>query len=103
MFKLQSSYLQGFNIDEFVVVWWTERTGSGAEDSMETNEAAAALLNMESPNNILDEKRMSKFILCSTIFKMVANISSLIQHCSYFDPFFMVYSCCVCVPVPLYV
>ncbi|XP_010730296.2 ETS-related transcription factor Elf-1 isoform X2 [Larimichthys crocea] len=36
----------------------TERTGSGAEDSMETNEAAAALLNMESPNNILDEKRM---------------------------------------------
>lgn len=26
---------------------------------METNEAAAALLNMESPNNILDEKRMS--------------------------------------------
>lgn len=27
---------------------------------METNEAAAALLNMESPNNILDEKRMSK-------------------------------------------
>ncbi|XP_051277266.1 ETS-related transcription factor Elf-1 isoform X2 [Dicentrarchus labrax] len=31
---------------------------SGAEDSMETNEAAAALLNMESPNNILDEKRM---------------------------------------------
>ncbi|KAJ0049774.1 hypothetical protein NL108_003538, partial [Boleophthalmus pectinirostris] len=33
-------------------------TVSGAEDSMETNEAAAALLNMESPNNILDEKRM---------------------------------------------
>ncbi|XP_056898389.1 ETS-related transcription factor Elf-1 isoform X2 [Takifugu flavidus] len=31
---------------------------SGPEDSMETNEAAAALLNMESPNNILDEKRM---------------------------------------------
>lgn len=27
---------------------------------METNEAAAALLNMESPNNILDEKRMRK-------------------------------------------
>lgn len=26
---------------------------------METSEAAAALLNMESPNNILDEKRMS--------------------------------------------
>ncbi|XP_059202618.1 ETS-related transcription factor Elf-1 isoform X2 [Centropristis striata] len=36
----------------------TETTVSGAEDSMETNEAAAALLNMESPNNILDEKRM---------------------------------------------
>ncbi|XP_041846170.1 ETS-related transcription factor Elf-1 [Melanotaenia boesemani] len=35
-----------------------ETTVSGAEDSMETNEAAAALLNMESPNNILDEKRM---------------------------------------------
>lgn len=43
-----------------VVVWWTETAVSGAEDSMETNEAAAALLNMESPNNILDEKRMSK-------------------------------------------
>lgn len=42
------------------VVWWTETAVSGAEDSMETNEAAAALLNMESPNNILDEKRMSK-------------------------------------------
>ncbi|XP_019730277.1 ETS-related transcription factor Elf-1 isoform X2 [Hippocampus comes] len=33
-------------------------TVSATEDSMETNEAAAALLNMESPNNILDEKRM---------------------------------------------
>ncbi|XP_061747919.1 ETS-related transcription factor Elf-1 [Nerophis ophidion] len=31
---------------------------TGAEDRMETNEAAAALLSMESPNNILDEKRM---------------------------------------------
>lgn len=46
-----------------VVVWWTETAVSGAEDSMETNEAAAALLNMESPNNILDEKRMSKLPL----------------------------------------
>lgn len=36
----------------------SETTVSGAEDSMETNAAAAALLNMESPNNILDEKRM---------------------------------------------
>eukprot|EP00063_Salmo_salar_P092401 XP_014067236.1 PREDICTED: ETS-related transcription factor Elf-4-like [Salmo salar] len=36
----------------------SETTVSGTEDSMETNEAAAALLNMESPNNILDEKRM---------------------------------------------
>ncbi|XP_029917700.1 ETS-related transcription factor Elf-1 isoform X2 [Myripristis murdjan] len=36
----------------------SETTPSGTEDSMETNEAAAALLNMESPNNILDEKRM---------------------------------------------
>ncbi|KAG7224778.1 hypothetical protein INR49_013491, partial [Caranx melampygus] len=36
----------------------SETTVSGAEDSIETNEAAAALLNMESPNNILDEKRM---------------------------------------------
>ncbi|CAJ1058913.1 ETS-related transcription factor Elf-1-like isoform X2 [Xyrichtys novacula] len=36
----------------------SETTVSGPEDSMETNEAAAALLNMESPNNILDEKRM---------------------------------------------
>lgn len=43
-----------------VLSWWTETAVSGAEDSMETNEAAAALLNMESPNNILDEKRMSK-------------------------------------------
>lgn len=43
-----------------VVIWWTDTAVSGAEDSMETNEAAAALLNMESPNNILDEKRMSK-------------------------------------------
>ncbi len=31
---------------------------SGGEDNMETIEAAEALLNMESPNNILDEKRM---------------------------------------------
>ncbi|KAM3867368.1 ETS-related transcription factor Elf-1 [Diretmus argenteus] len=36
----------------------SETTVSGTDDSMETNEAAAALLNMESPNNILDEKRM---------------------------------------------
>ncbi|XP_054453854.1 ETS-related transcription factor Elf-1 isoform X3 [Anoplopoma fimbria] len=36
----------------------SETSVSGPEDSMETNEAAAALLNMESPNNILDEKRM---------------------------------------------
>lgn len=34
---------------------------------METNEAAAALLNMESPNNILDEKRMSKLICICVI------------------------------------
>ncbi|XP_042626065.1 ETS-related transcription factor Elf-1 isoform X1 [Cyprinus carpio] len=31
---------------------------SSGEDNMETIEAAEALLNMESPNNILDEKRM---------------------------------------------
>ncbi|CAB1456242.1 unnamed protein product [Pleuronectes platessa] len=36
----------------------SETTVSDGEDSMETSEAAAALLNMESPNNILDEKRM---------------------------------------------
>ncbi|KAM4621618.1 ETS-related transcription factor Elf-1 [Polymixia lowei] len=36
----------------------SETTVSGTEESMETSEAAAALLNMESPNNILDEKRM---------------------------------------------
>ncbi|KAG7259961.1 hypothetical protein CRUP_012830 [Coryphaenoides rupestris] len=36
----------------------TETSVSGPEDSIETSEAAAALLNMESPNNILDEKRM---------------------------------------------
>ncbi|MEQ2167170.1 hypothetical protein GOODEAATRI_001346 [Goodea atripinnis] len=36
----------------------SEARVSRADDSMETNEAAAVLLNMESPNNILDEKRM---------------------------------------------
>ncbi|CAN9515170.1 unnamed protein product [Ophioblennius macclurei] len=36
----------------------SETAVSGTEDNMETNEAAAALLSMESPNNILDEKRM---------------------------------------------
>ncbi|KAL2077505.1 hypothetical protein ACEWY4_027009 [Coilia grayii] len=36
----------------------SETTVSGAEDNMETVEAAEVLLNMESPNNILDEKRM---------------------------------------------
>ncbi|XP_051505175.1 ETS-related transcription factor Elf-1-like isoform X1 [Myxocyprinus asiaticus] len=35
-----------------------ETSVSGGEDNMETIEAAEALLNMESPNNILDEKRM---------------------------------------------
>ncbi|XP_061089828.1 LOW QUALITY PROTEIN: ETS-related transcription factor Elf-1-like [Conger conger] len=35
-----------------------ETAGSDPGDNMETVEAAAALLNMESPNNILDEKRM---------------------------------------------
>ncbi|KAJ3588572.1 hypothetical protein NHX12_012164 [Muraenolepis orangiensis] len=35
-----------------------ESNVSGSEDNIETSEAAAALLNMESPNNILDEKRM---------------------------------------------
>lgn len=53
---------------------------------METNEAAAALLNMESPNNILDEKRMSEFIFTGNILlfsKMVQNIfifGSRINH-----------------------
>ncbi|XP_052010697.1 ETS-related transcription factor Elf-1 isoform X2 [Xyrauchen texanus] len=36
----------------------SETSVSGGEDNMETIEAAEALLNMESPNNILDEKRM---------------------------------------------
>ncbi|KAG7465037.1 hypothetical protein MATL_G00171940 [Megalops atlanticus] len=35
-----------------------ETAGSDAGDNMETIVAAEALLNMESPNNILDEKRM---------------------------------------------
>uniref|UniRef100_A0A671SL34 ETS-related transcription factor Elf-1-like n=1 Tax=Sinocyclocheilus anshuiensis TaxID=1608454 RepID=A0A671SL34_9TELE len=35
-----------------------ETSVSSGEDNMETIEAAEALLNMESPNNILDEKRM---------------------------------------------
>lgn len=38
---------------------------------METSEAAAALLNMESPNNILDEKRMSK-LFSITLFTFEA-------------------------------
>lgn len=37
---------------------------------METNEAAAALLNMESPNNILDEKRMST--ICVVLLLLLA-------------------------------
>ncbi|XP_054453853.1 ETS-related transcription factor Elf-1 isoform X2 [Anoplopoma fimbria] len=41
-----------------ILVGGVDLSVSGPEDSMETNEAAAALLNMESPNNILDEKRM---------------------------------------------
>lgn len=60
----------------FLVICWTETTG--AEDRMETNEAAAALLNMESPNNILDEKRMSKFVCYSAVSKIVTNVSVLI-------------------------
>ncbi|XP_056625042.1 ETS-related transcription factor Elf-1 [Triplophysa dalaica] len=36
----------------------SETPVSGGEDNMETIVAAEALLNMESPNNILDEKRM---------------------------------------------
>lgn len=55
-----SIFLQGGHVAEFICC--TETPGSGAEDSMETNEAAAALLNMESPNNILDEKRMRKLM-----------------------------------------
>lgn len=38
---------------------------SGEEDNVETIEAAEALLNMESPNNILDEKRLS---MCNFVF-----------------------------------
>lgn len=60
-------YLQESHGREFVFTWWIETTVSGAEDSMETNEAAAALLNMESPNNILDEKRMSKWFCMTAI------------------------------------
>ena len=57
------------HVGEFVFV--SETTVSGGEDSMETSEAAAALLNMESPNNILDEKRMSKFI--SSVHTLLLN------------------------------
>lgn len=53
--------------DKWIFCLVTETTVSGAEDSMETNEAAAALLNMESPNNILDEKRMSKLFFITNI------------------------------------
>lgn len=47
---------------------------------METNEAAAALLNMESPNNILDEKRMRKliFMLIIPLLQLVTKTSALI-------------------------
>ncbi|XP_034400059.1 ETS-related transcription factor Elf-1 isoform X2 [Cyclopterus lumpus] len=41
-----------------ILVGGVDLSVSDQDDSMETNEAAAALLNMESPNNILDEKRM---------------------------------------------
>lgn len=63
-------------------VWWVETTVSGAEDSMETNEAAAALLNMESPNNILDEKRMSKIIciVIVLIFYRVQNVEKCFNY-----------------------
>lgn len=64
-------------------MFWTETTVSGAEDSMETNEAAAALLNMESPNNILDEKRMSEFICTASYF--------------FNFTFFVTFSCLLCV------
>ncbi|KAG5264096.1 hypothetical protein AALO_G00272090 [Alosa alosa] len=45
-------------LSELVSGLLAETTVSGAEDNMETVEAAEVLLNMESPNNILDEKRM---------------------------------------------
>lgn len=77
---MQSIRLRVFLINEFVVIWWTETTVSGTEDSMETNEAAAALLNMESPNNILDEKRMRKLIcmLIIPLLQLVTKTSALI-------------------------
>lgn len=77
---MQSISLWVFLINEFVVIWWTETTVSGTEDSMETNEAAAALLNMESPNNILDEKRMRKLIcmLIIPLLQLVTKTSALI-------------------------
>lgn len=77
---MQSISLRVFLINGFVVIWWTETTVSGTEDSMETNEAAAALLNMESPNNILDEKRMRKFIcmLIIPLLQLVTKTSALI-------------------------
>lgn len=43
----------------FLCLSIVETPVSGGEDNMETIVAAEALLNMESPNNILDEKRMS--------------------------------------------
>lgn len=48
---------------------------------METNEAAAALLNMESPNNILDEKRMSK-LFC--IYDHILSMRSILIVYSWF-------------------
>ncbi len=98
-------YLQGFHFDGFVFVWWTETTVSGAEDSMETNEAAAALLNMESPNNILDEKRMSK------LFCMFCSVKNGDKHFSFDLTLFLSMRCilyslfmvCMCFSISFYV
>lgn len=44
-----------------------EASCHNGDETMETIEAAEALLNMDSPDPMLDEKRMSKFFYENTI------------------------------------
>lgn len=54
---------------------------------METSEAAAALLNMESPNNILDEKRMSMLHLAEADNSIAERKEPLMVFCLSAPPF----------------
>lgn len=82
MYSLYSYTVQAIycNISFDCRFFWTETTVSGAEDSIETNETAAALLNMESPNNILDEKRMSEFVFHLKSKKIKSNLARVLPR-----------------------